>query len=147
MSSGGCTIIRQTGFKSKKITRDKGHYIFIKGSVQQDDEMILNVCTSNNRPARYKKQKLTELKREILSSHWVVQFSSVAQSCPTLCDPVNRSTPGLPVHHQLPEFTQTHVHRVGDAIQPSYPLSSPPPPALNLSQNQGLLNESALCVR
>ena len=54
-----------------------------------------------------------------------VQFSSVAQSCPTLCDPMNRSTPGLPVHHQLPEFTQTHVHRVSDAIQPSYPLSSP----------------------
>ena len=54
-----------------------------------------------------------------------VQFSSVAQSCPTLCDPMNRSTPGLPVHHQLPEFTQTHVHRVGDAIQPSHPLLSP----------------------
>ena len=54
-----------------------------------------------------------------------VQFSSVAQSCPTLCDPMNRSTPGLPVHHQLPEFTQTHVHRVGDAIQPFHPLSSP----------------------
>ena len=53
-----------------------------------------------------------------------VQFSSVAQSCPTLCDPMNHSTPGLPVHHQLPEFTQTHVHRVGDAIQPSHPLSS-----------------------
>ena len=66
------------------------------------------------------------------------QFSSVAQLCPTLCDPVNRSTPGLPVHHQLPEFTQTHVHRVGDAIQPSHPLSSPSPPALNLSQHQGL---------
>ena len=58
-----------------------------------------------------------------------VQFSSVAESCPTLCDPVNRSTPGLPVHHQLPEFTQTHVHRVSDAIQPSHPLSSPSPPA------------------
>ena len=56
-------------------------------------------------------------------------FSSVAQSCPTLCDPMNHSTPGLPVHHQLPEFTQTHVHRVGDAIQPSHPLSSPSPPA------------------
>ena len=59
-----------------------------------------------------------------------VQFSSVAQSCPTLCDPMNRSTPGLPVHHQLPEFTQTHVHRVSDAIQPSHPLSAPSPPAL-----------------
>ena len=67
-----------------------------------------------------------------------VQFSSVAQSCPTLCDPVNHSTPGLPVHHQLLEFTQTHVHWVGDAIQPSHPLSSPSPPALNLSQHQGL---------
>ena len=58
-----------------------------------------------------------------------VQFSSVTQSCPTLCDPVNRSMPGLPVHHQLLEFTQTHVHRVSDAIQPSHPLSSPSPPA------------------
>ena len=65
------------------------------------------------------------------------QFSSVAQSCPTLCDPMNHSTPGLPVHHKLPEFTQTHVHRVGDAIQPSH-LSSPSAPALNLSQHQGL---------
>ena len=67
-----------------------------------------------------------------------VQFSSVAQSCPTLCDPMNRSTPGLPVHHQLLEFTQTHVHRVSDAIQPSHPLSSPSPPAPNSSQHQGL---------
>ena len=67
-----------------------------------------------------------------------VQFSSVAQSCLTLCDPVNQSTPGLPVHHQLPEFAQTHAHRVGDAIQPSHPLSSPSPPAPNPSQNQGL---------
>ena len=66
------------------------------------------------------------------------QFSSVAQSCPTLCDPMNCSSPGLPVHHQLLESTQTHVHPVGDAIQPSHPLSSPSPPALNLSQHQGL---------
>ena len=68
----------------------------------------------------------------------VLQFSSVAQSCPTLCDPMNRSTPGLPVHHKLPEFTQTQVHRVSDAIQPSHPLSSPSPPALNPSQHQSL---------
>ena len=67
-----------------------------------------------------------------------VQFSSVTQSCPTLCDPMNRSTPGIPVHHQLLEFTQTHVHRVSDAIQPSHPLSSPSPPAFNLSQHQSL---------
>ena len=66
------------------------------------------------------------------------QFSSVAQWCLTLCDPMNCSRPGLPVHHQLPEFTQTHVHQVGDAIQPSHPLSSPCPPALNLSQHQTL---------
>ena len=66
------------------------------------------------------------------------QFSSVAQSCLTLCDPMNWSTPGLHVHHQLPELTQTHVHWVGDAIQPSHPLSSPSPPALNLSQHHGL---------
>ena len=59
-------------------------------------------------------------------------FSSVAQLCPTLCDPINCSTPGLPVHHQLPESIQTHVHRVGDAIQPPHPLSSPSPPALNM---------------
>ena len=67
-----------------------------------------------------------------------VQFTSVAQSCSTLCDPMNRSTPGLPVHHQLPEFTQTHVHRVSDAIQPSHPLSSFSPPAPNPSQHQSL---------
>ena len=65
------------------------------------------------------------------------QFS-LAQSCLTLCNPMNRRTPGLPVHHQLSEFIQTHVHWVGDAIQPSHPLSSPSPPALNLSQHQGL---------
>ena len=74
------------------------------------------------------------IKQNILS----VQFSSVTQSCPTLCDPMNCSTPGLPVHHQLPEFTETHVHQVSDAIQPSHPLSSPFPPAPNPSQHQSL---------
>ena len=67
-----------------------------------------------------------------------VQFSSVAQSCPTLCDPMNCSMPGLPVHHQLPEFTHTHVHQVGDTIQPPHPLSSPSPPAPNPTQHQSL---------
>ena len=66
------------------------------------------------------------------------QFSSVAQQCLTLCDPTDCSTPGLPVHHQPPEFTQPHVRRVGDAIQPSHPVSSPSPPAFNLSHYQGL---------
>ena len=76
-----------------------------------------------------------------------IQFNSVAQSYRTLCSPMNCSTPGLPVHHQLLESTQTHVHGVGDAIQPSHSLSSPSSPALNLSQHQGLSNESALRMR
>ena len=89
-------------------------------------------------------------------SSYLVQFSSVPQSCPTLCDPMNCSTPGLPVHHQLPEFTQTHIHGVGDAIQPSHPRSSPSPPAPNPSQHQSLSippsirvfpYESTLCMR
>ena len=67
---------------------------------------------------------------------WNLQFSSVAQLCPTLCDPMNRSTPGLPVHHHLLKFTQTHVHQVRDAIQPCHPLSSPSSPAPNPSQHQ-----------
>ena len=74
----------------------------------------------------------------VLWSLFLQSVISVAQSCLTLCDPMNHSTPGLPVHYQLPEFTQTHVHRVGDAIQPSHPLSSPSPPAPNPSQHQGL---------
>ena len=71
-------------------------------------------------------------------THNRLQFSSVAQSCPTLCSPMDCNMPGLPVHHQLLEFTQTYVHWVGDAIQPSHSLSSPSPPAFNLSQHQGL---------
>ena len=82
---------------------------------------------------------INSIKKNNFKKRWSVQFSSVAQSCPILCDPMNRSMPGLPVHHQLLEFTQTYVHWVGDAIQPSHPLLSPSPPALNLSQNQGPL--------
>ena len=78
---------------------------------------------------------------------WSVQFSSVAQSCPTLCDPMNHSTPGLPVHHKLPEFTQTHAHQIGDAIQPSHPLSSPSPPALVPPSIRVFSNESNLRMR
>ena len=77
----------------------------------------------------------------------MVQFSSVAQSCLTLCNPMNCSMPGLPVHHQLLEFTQTHVHRVSDAIQPSHPLSSPSPPAPNPSYFRVFSNESTLRMR
>ena len=74
----------------------------------------------------------------LFTMKYSVQFSSVAQSCPTLCYPMDRSTPGLPVHHHLPEFTQTHVHQVSDAIQPSHPLSSSSPPSPNPSQHQSL---------
>ena len=98
--------------------------------------------------SRWKNRKCTNFienrKQNLMKwSYWTIlvqknQFSSVTQSCPTLCDPMNRSMPGLPVHHQLPESTQTQVHWVGDAIKPSHPLSSPSPPALNLSQHQSL---------
>ena len=76
-----------------------------------------------------------------------ILFSSVAQSCLTLCNPIDCNIPGFPVHHQFPELTQTHVHCISDAIQPSHPLSSPSPPAFNLSQHPVFSNESFLCMR
>ena len=99
-----------------------------------------NVCLVLTRSdfLRIKKSANTHIASNFLKYHVRFSFSSVAQLCLTLCDPMNHSTPGLPVHHQLPESTQTHVHWVDDAIQPSHPLSSPSPPALNLSQHQGL---------
>ena len=101
--------------------------------------MVRQLCTVLNRNINKKHYLLvTDLSGGIVYLSPVDQIRSVAQSCPTLCDPMNRSTPGLPVHHQLPEFTQTHVHRVSDAIQPSHPLSAPSSPAPNPSQNQGL---------
>ena len=90
-------------------------------------------------PAMFLNQKTPNCKAAAAVNEdkmYSVQFSSVAQSCPTLCNPMNHSTAGLHVHHQLPEFNQTHVHRVGDTIQPSHPLSSPFLPALNPSQHQ-----------
>ena len=92
----------------------------------------------NGHTPRKTHMRLTNMKSDAQRRSLSVQFSSVTQSCPTLCDPMNHSTPGLPVHHQLLEFTQTHVHQVGDAIQPSHPLSPPSPPALNLSQHWSL---------
>ena len=83
------------------------------------------------------KQEIARLNTDLIEIR-SDQIRSVTQSCPTLCDPMNHSTPGLPVRHQLPEFTETHVHRVSDTIQPSHPLSSPSPLALNPSQHQSL---------
>ena len=83
----------------------------------------------------------------VITGKTISQFSLVAQSCLTLCEPMNCSTPGLPVHHQHLEFIQTHVHRVSDAIQPSHPLSSPSPPAPNPSQIRIFSNDSTLCMR
>ena len=82
----------------------------------------------------FKTKSIRKANKGIIS----VQFTSVSQSCPTLCGPMNRSTPGFPVHHHLPEFTQTHIHWVSDAIQPSHPLSSPSSPAANPSRHQSL---------
>ena len=91
--------------------------------------------------------KIFEVNIELIGLPWCLQFNSVAQSCPTLCDPMNHSTPGLPVHHQLPDFTQTHVHHVGDAIQPSHPLSSPSPPPPIPPSIRVISNKSTLRIR
>ena len=99
-------------------------------------EQVVEVLLVPDGKAEFNIESLLELiPIECFSS---VQFSSVAQSCPTLCDAMNCSTPGLPVHHKLLDFMQTHVHRVSEAIQPSHPLSSPSPLAANPSQHQGL---------
>ena len=108
----------------------RGRFIAIQGYLNKQEKSQISNLTLH-----LKQPEMEEMKNPSVSS---VQFNSVTQSCPTLCDPMNRSTPGLPVHHQLPEFTQTHVHRVGDAVQPSHPLLSPSPPAPNPSQHQGL---------
>ena len=94
-----------------------------------------------------RQQRLKILHAAPKTWHSSVQFSSVAQSCPTLRDPMDCTTPGLPVHRQLPEFTQTHVHSVGDAIQPSHPLSSPLIPPSVFPRIRFFSNESALCIR
>ena len=105
----------------------------------------LNNCSTGHRYDMMRKARDLELKTTLSFFHRTgSQFSSVAQSRPTLCDPMNRSTPGLPVHHQLPEFTQTHVHRVSDAIQPSHPLSPllllpPIPPSIRVFSNESTL--------
>ena len=94
-----------------------------------------------------RKERVGRIERVASKHIYSVQFSSVAQSCPTLCHPMNHSTLGLPVHHQLPELTETHIHWVSDAIQPSPSLSSRSPPAFHLSKHQVFSNESVLRIR
>ena len=110
----GCGFTHAVGGQERKILKAKLKQSKIKGVVVTMRKKNTYICIRSD------------------------QIRSVAQSCPTLCDPMNRSMPGLPVHHQLLEFTQTHVHRVSDAIQPSHPLASPSPPAPNPSQHQSL---------
>ena len=126
----------------------KSLHFHCRGSWVQSLVRELRSCkpgSSKNKPKKKKKTSISAFigttSQQVMSVPLVlkgVQFSSVPQSCPTFCNPMNRSTPGLPIHHQPPESTQTHVQWVGDAIQPSHPLSSPSPSALNLSQHQGL---------
>ena len=129
--------------KEKELTREHSWpllFLYFK-------EAISEICGTNGLSIFYSyprehgligRRKNLPFFLELISILSFVQFSSVAQLCLTLCNPMNHSTPGLPVHHQLPEFTQTHVHRVSDAIQPSHPLSSPSPSAPNPSQHQSL---------
>ena len=116
-------------------------YHYALSSFQFSKHHIVPLLGKQNSKTRHLPHLFQELMLAVLlllSRFSLVQFSSVAQVCLTLCDPMNRSMSGLPVHHQLREFTQTHVHRVSDAIQQSHPLSSPSPPAPNPSQHQSL---------
>ena len=120
------TILNGRNWKGTKELLDESQKDGLKLNIQKTKSMAPSPITS---------WKIDGKTMETMTDF---QFSSVTQSCLTLCGPMNCSTPGLPVHHQLPEFTQTHIHRVGDAIQPSHPLSSPSPPAPNPSQHQSL---------
>ena len=121
MASGPITSLQMGGEKVETVE----DFIFLGSKITEDSD-----CS-------HEMKRCLLLGRKAMTNLDRIKFSSVAQSCLTLCDPVNHSMPGLPVH-QLPEFTQTHVHQLSDAIQPSHPLSSPSPPAPNPSQHQSL---------
>ena len=128
----------KTTFKKLRLWHPVHHFMANRwGNNKNSDRLIfLGSKITVDGDCTYKIKRCLLLEEKLQQAS--VQFSSVTQSCPTLCDPKNRSRPGLRVHHQLPEFTQTHVHQVGDAIQPSHPLSSPFPPAPNPCQHQSL---------
>ena len=127
------SVCGETKHRSKRIGELR--FIMLAGP----EELTLLALSPKQRSYRAFRQCITP---DFSGQCWLLirsdQIRSVTQLCPTLCDPMNCSTPGLPVHHQRPEFTQTHVHRVSDAIQPSHPLSSPSPPAPNPSQHHSL---------
>ena len=125
-----CSKFSKPGFNSIWIEK----FQMFKLDLEKREESEIKLSTSTGSL----KNQESSRKTSQFSSFAPVQFSSVTQSCLTHCDPMNCSTPGLPVHHQLPEFAQTHIHRVSGAIQPSHPPSSPSAPSLNPSQHQSL---------
>ena len=125
----------------------RGRFIAIQVYLKKEEKCQISNLTLHlkqlekdeiKNPRVSRRKEILKIRAEINAKETKVQFSSVTQSCPTLCDPMNHCTPGLPVHHKLPEFTQTHIHRVSDAIHPSHPLLSPSPPAPNPYQHQSL---------
>ena len=138
-----CSLVDWTSWENHLIWRSVNRNYLNKNPKWKKNKTrtVIKPGQQDNRAskrARTVLNSITYLCLESQEDKRMVPFSSVTQSCPTLCDPMDCSTPGFPVHHQLLEFTQTHFHWVGDAIQPSHPLSFPSPPALNLSQHQGL---------
>ena len=130
-----CGLIVNDGWTCER--KPRGCSCFILECSRQMQVAFIEMAEIEEESILGLREKMAKCRCDVWS-HVSQSGSSVAQSCPTLCDPMNRSTPGLPVHHQLPEFTQTHVHQVSDAIQPSHPPSPPSPPAPNPSQHQSL---------
>ena len=139
----GTRVPRTQGIRDVSISKYFGELLCELLCMNPQDLLCIPEYSSSCNSFNLRECKIVKLVWKILEKVYEVsvQFSSVVQSCLTLCDPMNRSTPGLPVHHRLLEFTQTHIHRVGDAFQPSHPLSSPSPPAPNPSQHQSLFQQ------
>ena len=139
-NSSFCTGLKDTDATGTPVSLTHMHWVYqqVQRTLPEPKALIFHSPPPSSKNFLKMAQFLFQMLQCQFSTCCFSSFSSVAQSCPTLCDPMNRSTPGLPVHHQLPEFTQTHSHRVRDAIQPSHPGSSPSPPVPNPSQHQSL---------